>query len=136
MSKDASGQVRLESGDSALVAARTNAYRNRMAYWYPNRAAATSEERAFTWDEFNALGQEQAFNDIHCVTTWSLLDSTWQGVQLAALAALALAVSKIIIDDGAMNAAVLAVQIAGVADPEIQKRLWRFKDDLAEGLRL
>jgi 5-(carboxyamino)imidazole ribonucleotide mutase len=38
--------------------------------------------------------------------------------------------------DGGMNAAVLAVQIAGVADPEIQKRLWRFKDDLAEGLRL
>lgn len=38
--------------------------------------------------------------------------------------------------DGAMNAAVLAVQIAGVADSEIQKRLWRFKDDLAEGLRL
>jgi 5-(carboxyamino)imidazole ribonucleotide mutase len=38
--------------------------------------------------------------------------------------------------DGAMNAAVLAVQIAGVADEEIQKRLWRFKDDLAEGLRL
>ena len=38
--------------------------------------------------------------------------------------------------DAAMNAAVLAVQIAGVADSEIQKRLWRFKDDLAEGLRL
>lgn len=38
--------------------------------------------------------------------------------------------------DGAMNAAVLAAQIAGVGDPEIQKRLWRFKDDLAEGLRL
>jgi 5-(carboxyamino)imidazole ribonucleotide mutase len=38
--------------------------------------------------------------------------------------------------DASMNAAVLAVQVAGVADPEIQKRLWRFKDDLAEGLRL
>jgi len=38
--------------------------------------------------------------------------------------------------DAAMNAAVLAVQIAGVGDPEVQKRLWRFKDDLAEGLRL
>jgi 5-(carboxyamino)imidazole ribonucleotide mutase len=38
--------------------------------------------------------------------------------------------------DGAMNAGVLAVLIAGVADAEIQKRLWRFKDDLAEGLRL
>ena len=38
--------------------------------------------------------------------------------------------------DSAMNAAVLAVQIVGVAEPEVQKRLWRFKDDLAEGLRL
>jgi 5-(carboxyamino)imidazole ribonucleotide mutase len=38
--------------------------------------------------------------------------------------------------DAAMNAAVLAAQIVGVADPDVQKRLWRFKDDLAEGLRL
>ncbi|HEY7661236.1 MAG TPA: AIR carboxylase family protein [Actinomycetota bacterium] len=38
--------------------------------------------------------------------------------------------------DAAMNAAVLAAQIVGVGDPEVQKRLWRFKDDLAEGLRL
>ena len=38
--------------------------------------------------------------------------------------------------DSAMNAAVLAAQIVGVGDPDVQKRLWRFKDDLAEGLRL
>lgn len=38
--------------------------------------------------------------------------------------------------DAAMNAAVLAAQIVGVADPTVQKRLWRFKDDLAEGLKL
>jgi 5-(carboxyamino)imidazole ribonucleotide mutase len=38
--------------------------------------------------------------------------------------------------DAAVNAAVLAAQIVGVADPDVQKRLWRFKDDLAEGLRL
>ena len=38
--------------------------------------------------------------------------------------------------DAGMNAAVLAAQILGVGDPDIQKRLWRFKDDLAEGLRL
>jgi hypothetical protein len=24
----------------------------------------------------------------------------------------------------------------GIGDPDVQKRLWRFKDDLAEGLRL
>jgi len=38
--------------------------------------------------------------------------------------------------DASVNAAVLAAQIVGVADPDLQKRLWRFKDDLAEGLRL
>jgi 5-(carboxyamino)imidazole ribonucleotide mutase len=38
--------------------------------------------------------------------------------------------------DAAVNAAVLAAQIVGVADPEMQAKLWRFKDDLAEGLRL
>jgi len=38
--------------------------------------------------------------------------------------------------DAAENAAVLAAEIVGVADPDVQKRLWRFKDDLGEGLRL
>lgn len=38
--------------------------------------------------------------------------------------------------DAAVNAAVLAAEIVGVADPEVQKRLWGFKDDLAEGLRM
>ena len=38
--------------------------------------------------------------------------------------------------DSAMNAAVLAAEIVGVADPDVQKRLWRFKDVLAEGLKL
>jgi phosphoribosylcarboxyaminoimidazole (NCAIR) mutase len=38
--------------------------------------------------------------------------------------------------DAAVNAAILAVQILGVADEEMQARLWKFKDDLAEGLKL
>jgi 5-(carboxyamino)imidazole ribonucleotide mutase len=38
--------------------------------------------------------------------------------------------------DAAVNAAVLAAQIVGVADKDVQARLWRFKDDLAEGLKL
>lgn len=31
--------------------------------------------------------------------------------------------------DGAMNAAVLAVQVLAVADPSLRAKLWRFKDD-------
>jgi phosphoribosylaminoimidazole carboxylase PurE protein len=38
--------------------------------------------------------------------------------------------------DGAVNAGVLAAQIVAVGDPDTQKLLWKFKDDLAEGLRL
>jgi 5-(carboxyamino)imidazole ribonucleotide mutase len=38
--------------------------------------------------------------------------------------------------DAAVNAAILAVEILGVADDELQAALWRFKDDLAEGLKL
>ena len=38
--------------------------------------------------------------------------------------------------DAAVNAAILAAQILGVADDELQAALWRFKDDLAEGLKL
>lgn len=38
--------------------------------------------------------------------------------------------------DAAVNAAVLAAQIVGISDAEVQAALWRFKDDLAEGLKL
>ena len=38
--------------------------------------------------------------------------------------------------DAAVNGAVLAAQIVGITDPDLQARLWRFKDDLAEGLRM
>ena len=38
--------------------------------------------------------------------------------------------------DASVNAAILAAEIVGVADKEIQARLWKFKDDLAEGLKL
>ena len=38
--------------------------------------------------------------------------------------------------DAAVNAAVLAAQIVGIGDAEVQAALWRFKDDLAEGLKL
>ncbi|GIM47365.1 putative oxidoreductase YuiH [Collibacillus ludicampi] len=38
------------------------------------------EEKTLTWDEFNALPQSRVVCDIHCVTTWSRLDNTWDGV--------------------------------------------------------
>ncbi len=43
------------------------------------------EEKSFTWDEFNSLGQATDVNDIHCVTTWSKYDNEWQGIPFRAL---------------------------------------------------
>jgi DMSO/TMAO reductase YedYZ molybdopterin-dependent catalytic subunit len=34
----------------------------------------------FTWAEFMKLPQSQVTMDIHCVTRWSKLDTTWEGV--------------------------------------------------------
>lgn len=39
----------------------------------------------FTWDEFMALPQSQVTMDIHCVTRWSKLDTTWEGVLISDL---------------------------------------------------
>ncbi len=33
-----------------------------------------------TWEEFNALPRVRCASDIHCVTTWSKYDNTWEGV--------------------------------------------------------
>src|SRR6201987_1251935 len=35
--------------------------------------------RKWSWAEFEALPQTTVKTDIHCVTKWSKLDTTWQG---------------------------------------------------------
>ena len=34
----------------------------------------------WNWAEFNSLPQTKVTRDIHCVTTWSKLDTSWEGV--------------------------------------------------------
>jgi DMSO/TMAO reductase YedYZ molybdopterin-dependent catalytic subunit len=34
----------------------------------------------WSWADFNALSQTTVTRDIHCVTTWSKLDTKWEGV--------------------------------------------------------
>jgi DMSO/TMAO reductase YedYZ molybdopterin-dependent catalytic subunit len=36
-----------------------------------------------TWDELQALPQREVTTDIHCVTRWSKLDTTWRGVPVS-----------------------------------------------------
>src|SRR4029079_7230044 len=51
-----------------------------LATWKLHVWGLVEEEKSFTWDEFNALGQAKELNDIHCVTTWSKYDNEWQGI--------------------------------------------------------
>ena len=41
--------------------------------------------KSWGWDEFKALPSEEVTVDIHCVTKWSKLDTTWEGVSVDTL---------------------------------------------------
>ena len=43
------------------------------------------EPKGWTWQEFQALPAETITADIHCVTRWSKLDTSWTGVSLDVL---------------------------------------------------
>jgi DMSO/TMAO reductase YedYZ molybdopterin-dependent catalytic subunit len=43
--------------------------------------------KEWSWAEFEALPQTKIKTDIHCVTTWSKLDTNWQGVTIDDLVA-------------------------------------------------
>jgi DMSO/TMAO reductase YedYZ molybdopterin-dependent catalytic subunit len=43
------------------------------------------ERTSWTWEEFRALPSETVTVDIHCVTRWSKLDTTWEGVSVDTL---------------------------------------------------
>ena len=44
-------------------------------------------DTTWTWDEFQALPIEDVHTDIHCVTRWSKLGTSWRGVSLDTLLA-------------------------------------------------
>jgi len=43
------------------------------------------EDKSWTWNEFNQLPRTTLKMDIHCVTRWSKLDTTWEGVSVRVL---------------------------------------------------
>jgi len=45
------------------------------------------EQKAWTWSELHELPTEEVTADIHCVTRWSKLDTTWQAVSIDTLLA-------------------------------------------------
>jgi DMSO/TMAO reductase YedYZ molybdopterin-dependent catalytic subunit len=44
-----------------------------------------SPDKSWTWTEFTALPAETVTVDIHCVTSWTKLDTTWEGVSIDTL---------------------------------------------------
>jgi DMSO/TMAO reductase YedYZ molybdopterin-dependent catalytic subunit len=42
-------------------------------------------ERTLTYSEFTALPRTEVFSDIHCVTTWSRYNNTWEGISTAVI---------------------------------------------------
>jgi DMSO/TMAO reductase YedYZ molybdopterin-dependent catalytic subunit len=53
--------------------------------WTFTIAGAVDDERSWTWEEFQALPRETPTVDIHCVTTWSKFDTSWEGVSVDTL---------------------------------------------------
>jgi len=55
---------------------------------------AVKDPITWTWDEILQLPRTQVTLDLHCVTSWSLLDTTWEGISLRQLVDLGLIVPK------------------------------------------
>jgi DMSO/TMAO reductase YedYZ molybdopterin-dependent catalytic subunit len=50
--------------------------------WRFTVTTADGTERTWSWEEMTALPAETVTVDIHCVTKWSKLDTTWEGVSV------------------------------------------------------
>jgi DMSO/TMAO reductase YedYZ molybdopterin-dependent catalytic subunit len=59
--------------------------RTPLADWTFSIRGAVDDPISWTWDELLALPNETVTVDIHCVTKWSKLDTTWTGVSLDTL---------------------------------------------------
>jgi DMSO/TMAO reductase YedYZ molybdopterin-dependent catalytic subunit len=55
--------------------------------WSFTVTTETGEKTSWNWGEFTALPYEDFTTDIHCVTKWSKLGTTWRGVSLDTLLA-------------------------------------------------
>ena len=56
------------------------------AIWSFRVWGEVENEFELTWDEFRALPPVQTQSDFHCVTGWSKLDNTWDGVSFRSVA--------------------------------------------------
>jgi DMSO/TMAO reductase YedYZ molybdopterin-dependent catalytic subunit len=53
--------------------------------WTYSIVGAVDQPKSWTWNELQSLAQETVTVDIHCVTKWSKLDTTWTGISVDTL---------------------------------------------------
>src|SRR5947209_4963025 len=53
--------------------------------WTFKITGAVDADKTWSWEEFRKLPTETVTKDIHCVTKWTKLDTTWTGVPVSAL---------------------------------------------------
>jgi DMSO/TMAO reductase YedYZ molybdopterin-dependent catalytic subunit len=56
-----------------------------LAHWTFSITGEVDDPKQWTWEQFRALPTETVTKDIHCVTKWSKLDTTWEGVSVDTL---------------------------------------------------
>jgi DMSO/TMAO reductase YedYZ molybdopterin-dependent catalytic subunit len=56
-----------------------------LSTWTLTVFGCVENELTLGWDELQALPQKEVTTDIHCVTRWSKLDTTWVGVPVGDL---------------------------------------------------
>ena len=64
---------------------RTDAAGVRWTEWTFSIVGEIDEPKRWTWEEFRKLRAETFTVDIHCVTKWSKLDTSWTGVSVDTL---------------------------------------------------
>jgi DMSO/TMAO reductase YedYZ molybdopterin-dependent catalytic subunit len=50
--------------------------------WTFSLTGEVDKLKIWTWDEFRKLPSETITRDVHCVTGWSKLDTSWEGVSV------------------------------------------------------
>jgi len=77
------GQYDVGDGFPVLSAGPTP--RTRLERWDLTLRGEVDQPRRWTWEQFRALPREPVTVDIHCVTSWSKFDTSWEGVSVDTL---------------------------------------------------
>lgn len=72
-------------GDAFPVLSAGPTPRVPLEHWDLRVTGEIDDERRWSWDQLQALAHEEVVVDIHCVTSWSKLDTVWRAVSVDVL---------------------------------------------------